>query len=128
MHGTYCNRFIEGIRLRRFGILLKKLEIYGIKGRELAFFTSYLQNRIQQVRLFDGTTSENMDIVCGVPQGSVLGPLFFTLYINDMVRSHDLNTISFADDTSLLLSGTNKTILANTINNNLVKMYKWLYK
>ena len=67
-------------------ILINKLHYYGIRGIALDWFKSYLSDRKQFVT-YNGTNSEMKCVTCGVPQGSILGPLLFTLYVNDMYRS-----------------------------------------
>ena len=89
-------------------ILVEKLEFYGIRGLCNQWFVSYLSNRKQQVKL-DGTKSSFLDITCGVPQGSILGPLLFLIYINDMKNSVKNSVLHhFADDTNLLCSDARK--------------------
>ena len=83
-------------------ILLSKLDHYGIRGKANDWIKSYLSNREQFVNLNDFTSSKN-PIKCGVPQGSILGPLLFIIYINDMKKAiKDCIINQFADDTNLL--------------------------
>ena len=84
-------------------ILLKKLEHYGFRGHSNIFFKSYLSNR-KQYCLVNGKQTDYQNISFGVPQGSVLGPLFFLIFINDIsMAMSKCNGKLFADDTSLLL-------------------------
>ena len=82
-------------------ILLKKLEYYGVRGIALKLFASYLSNRYQQTSI-DGCLSILELIEWGVPQGSVLGPLLFLIFINDLPLVSDLAAWLFADDTVLV--------------------------
>ena len=87
-------------------ILLKKLEKYGIRGNMHKWFKSYLSFRVQFVE-YNNCHSDNKQITHGVPQGSILGPLLFILYINDFSKASDLLfSILFADDTSVFIEGT----------------------
>ena len=85
-------------------ILISKLNHYGIRGVVNKWFSSYLSNRYQMVSLND-VSSPRLPNTCGVLQGSILGPLLFLLYINDMHLAVEHSTIyHFADDTNLLYS------------------------
>ena len=106
-------------------ILLYKLEHYGFRGIALQWFKSYLTNR-KQFTSFNNCTSELENIQCGVPQGSILGPLLFILYVNDITHtSNILDFILFADDTTILFSDKNIVSKINIVNRELVEVSNW---
>jgi len=106
-------------------ILLKKLEFYGIRDLPNLLLKSYLMNRKQYV-LFNNITSTRECINCGVPQGSILGPLLFLIYVNDMPNiCRKLLFMLFADDTSILYSNSDIMQLMNTINSELINLSDW---
>ena len=107
-------------------ILLSKLDHYGIRGTANNWFSSYLSNRSQTVTI-NGVTSSEGDISYGVPQGSILGPLLFLLYINDMHMAVASSTVfHFADDTNLLYSDKSIKKLRTALNKDLALLYDWL--
>ena len=102
-------------------ILLKKLELYGITERNYAWIKSYLSNRLQYIQIDENSRTEICVLKCGVPQGSVLGPLLFLLYVNDLKNeSSVLDPIMFADSTNLFYTHSNIQKLFSTTNEELV--------
>ncbi|MFZ2538156.1 MAG: reverse transcriptase family protein, partial [Oscillospiraceae bacterium] len=106
-------------------IMLRKLQHYGIRGIPLEWFNSYLSNRKQCV-VVDKTESEFVLIKCGVPQGSILGPILFLIYINDLnYASKLLQTIMFADDTNLFLTGKSLQQIETQLNEEMLVINEW---
>ena len=107
-----------------YDILLYKLKFYGISGVEYKLLSSYLSNRKQYV-MFNNKNSEFTEIRTGVPQGSILGPLLFSIYINDLITvSNKLNFIMYADDTTIYfdLEDFEKDNLEHQINDELKRV------
>ena len=107
-------------------ILLDKLYIYGIRGPALSWITSYLSNRCQYV-VCNGYGSERKYINCGVQQRSILGPLLFLIYINNLPAVSKLFTpILFADGTKLICTCHIANSLIQEINRELVSVCAWV--
>jgi hypothetical protein len=106
-------------------ILVNKLKQYGIRGITNTWIQDYLTNRSQFVS-FGETTSSTQTITCGIPQGSILGPLLFLLYINDVSNALQITTLSFADDTTLLVTDQNVTYLYKRASTELNLLNDWL--
>ena len=106
-------------------ILINKLEFYGIRGKALEWFKSYLTNRQQYVQ-YNGVQSNIMHIKTGVPQGSILGPLLFLIYINDIVKASELlYLILFADDTNVFIYHKDPKRLQDMCNTEIDRLSQW---
>ena len=108
-----------------YDILMSKLEYYGITGKENELLRSYLTGRSQYVEV-NGHKSSHLQISTGIPQGSVLGPLLFLIYINDLPNASNIfDMLMYADDTTLFCNMTD-TITVDVINEELSKICDWL--
>ena len=106
-------------------ILLEKLKAYGIQSENLKWFRSYLSNR-KQFLLYDDFKTEVKIVKCGIPQSSILGPLLFLIFVNDLSNStKDLDPVLFADDTNLFCSDNNIRTLFETANQELSQINDW---
>ena len=111
-----------------FNILLNKLQYYGIHGIALSLIKSYLTNRFQYVQ-FENSESDLLEIKTGIPQGSILGPLFFSIMINDLVKSSNkFKFLMYADDTTINFNLEDFPLEDREvlINDELEKINKWL--
>jgi hypothetical protein len=110
------------------GLLLDKLRYYGMRGRTLHWFNSYLHERKQRTCIKSGSKnyySEWELIKKGVPQGSILGPLLFVLYVNDLPINISPNTIQYADDTTVLVKESDHDRALDITREMVGKLNKW---
>jgi hypothetical protein len=126
--GNYCIGIFLDLRKAfdtvSHSILLKKLQKLGVSGTALNWFACYLNARTQRVDV-NSHMSDLLNITCGVFQGSILGPILFLCYINDIFNATDLATFLFADDTSCMAESNNLPDLVNYVNRELNKLAVW---
>ncbi len=109
-------------------LLLQKLARYGIKNNEHKWFTDYLTSRTQVVEI-EGELSNSQNIEYGGPQGSILGPLLFSLYINNLrLQGIQASIIIYADDSVIVFSHTNYIHIQTVLNTELSNRKAWLDK
>jgi hypothetical protein len=113
-------------------LLLDKLKYYGIKGKAKTLVESYLRGRYQRVQITNESSNINTlsnwtTITQGVPQGSILGPLLFLIYINDLPKAIEPTAIPimFADDTNLFIKSLNNSQLQSGLNTAICRINKW---
>ena len=107
-------------------LLLHKLKLYGVCKSSLNWFSSYLKERKQKT-FANGVLSDSCTIKCGIPQGSILGPLLFLVYINDLPSCDLYSKVRmFADDTSLTIASDNTNILEQKMNHDIFEIQMWL--
>jgi hypothetical protein len=116
-------------------VLLDKLKYYGIKDNQYKLYKSYLHDRLQRISILDGQNnskvySEWVKVTNGVLQGLVLGPLLFIIYINDLPKILESNSVPilFADDASVLLSHANSLQFKNSLNEVYGVLVDWFKK
>ena len=123
-----CSTFVDlakAFDTINHNILLYKLKQYGVRGTAYNLIKSYLHN-IKQLVQGDNVSSSLLNITIGFPQGSVLGPIFFLIYINDLTYSSDLDVTLYADDSVLSLAHKKVDLLQLLVNSELDKVNKWL--
>ena len=106
-------------------ILLQKLKYIGFSSSATDWVKSYLTNRTTFVEI-EGCKSSDKEIKCGVPQGSILGPLLFLIYVNDMCQAVQCDLLLYADDSCLTVTHKDIKVIEDTLNGNLSSLCDWL--
>ncbi|KAK3101624.1 hypothetical protein FSP39_004973 [Pinctada imbricata] len=126
VRAVFCDISRAFDRVWHTGLLYKLSEI-GISGNLLSWFHSYLHNRYQRL-VINGIETDWLSISAGVPQGSILGPILFLIYINDIVQDINSSIKLFADDTTLYVIVDSPASAANSLNNDLDTIHAWSLK
>ena len=106
--------------------MLGKLKLCGVHCLSLKWIWSYLSDRMQQT-FIDGAQSDFCNVTCGIPQGSILGPLLFTMYINDLPSCNLFSKPKmYSDDTTLTSSAEDPYILGHKMNYDMILIQSWL--
>jgi len=108
-------------------LLIQKLKNCGVSGSCLKWFISYLSNRSQCVNIAC-TLSDYKDVSIGIPQGTILGPLLFIIFVNSLPNIVDCKTVMYADDTTLLFNSNDVSKLQSDMNDNLSKIATWFHE
>ena len=122
--GLYLDikKAFETVNIR---LLLNKLYKYGIRNKSLKIITSYLHERTQQVKIRNSCSSFR-NITMGVPQGSILGPILFIIYLNDLPKiSDEMTCLSYADDTAIIFKNKSSSHLQVTVDKLLLRISDW---
>ena len=108
--------------------LIHKLGQYGIRGGSLSWFREYLTTRSQRTQ-YGNEISSNLPIRCRVPQGSILGPLLFVIYINDLPKFLvDSSIMMYVDDTVIYFGGKSSSVVASIVQQDFDKMAQWMIR
>ena len=107
-------------------VLLRKLSYYRICGKELTWFSNYLTNR-EQITVVNDISSDPRPITVGVPQGSILGPFLFILFINDCRTVLASKVVLYADNTSIMYSSKDTLEINNVLNEELQTVSEWMH-
>ena len=123
--GMVCIDLQKAFDTVDFSILLSKLRAIGFSELAVNWFSSYLRSRSQCTEV-DGEQSSFLEVTCGVPQGSILGPQLFLIYVNDMYSCLNCRLSLYADDSALFFAHRDPAVIANRLGIELANCKRWL--